>query len=427
MVLKGGVYMKKIVLGSFTLFVVYAVLIWLYLFQWSDTSIPDALKGTSVDPATFMNERELVLAQEYSQIKDFLFFLSVPYEWLGFVLVLVLGFSRKFSKWAKDITKMSALQTAIYVFWLSLLLQVFTFPLDWISYKLSMAYNITTQPFTSWMKDMTIDFWISLIMVCLIVFVLYTLINKSPKRWWLYAWLLSIPFTLFITFIQPVVIDPLYNDFYPLKDKQLEEKILHLADEASIPTDHVYEVNMSEKTNSMNAYVTGIGANSRIVLWDTTLNKLSDNEILFIMAHEMGHYVKKHIYVGIASALVLSLVGLWMTKKLSDMIMRKWGTNLKVKSFQDVSSLPLILLLLSVLTFAVSPATNLLSRHHEVQSDTYALELTEDKEAAVKTFQALSRSGLSQVNPPFLVKVFRYSHPTILERIEFMEEHNKEE
>lgn len=184
---------------------------------------------------------------------------------------------------------------------------------------------------------------------------------------------------------------------------------------------------MSEKTNSMNAYVTGIGANSRIVLWDTTLNKLSDNEILFIMAHEMGHYVKKHIYVGIASALVLSLVGLWMTKKLSDMIMRKWGTNLKVKSFQDVSSLPLILLLLSILTFAVSPATNLLSRHHEVQSDTYALELTEDKEAAVKTFQALSRSGLSQVNPPFLVKVFRYSHPTILERIEFMEEHNKEE
>ncbi|WP_350019804.1 M48 family metallopeptidase [Priestia flexa] len=419
--------MKKIVLGSFILFVIYAVLIWLYLFQWSDTSIPDALKGTSADPATFMNERELVLAQEYSQIKDFLFFLSVPYEWLSFVLVLVLGFSRKFSKWAKDITKMKPLQTAIYVFWLSLLLQVFTFPLDWISYKLSMAYNITTQPFTSWMKDVTTDFWVSLVMMWVIVFVLYTLITKSPKRWWFYAWLLSIPFTLFITFIQPVVIDPLYNDFYPLKDKQLEEKILRLADEASIPTDHVYEVNMSEKTNSMNAYVTGIGANSRIVLWDTTLNKLSDNEILFIMAHEMGHYVKKHIYVGIASALVLSLIGLWVTKRLADMIMRRWGTNIKVKSLQDVSSLPLILLLLSVLTFAVSPATNLLSRHHEVQSDTYALELTEDKEAAIKTFQELSRSGLSQVNPPFLVKVFRYSHPTILERIEFMEEHNKEE
>ncbi len=419
--------MKKIVLGSFILFVIYAVLIWLYLFQWSDTSIPDALKGTSADPATFMNERELILAQEYSQIKDFLFFLSVPYEWLSFVLVLVLGFSRKFSKWAKDITKMKPLQTAIYVFWLSLLLQVFTFPLDWISYKLSMAYNITTQPFTSWMKDVTTDFWVSLVMMWVIVFVLYTLITKSPKRWWFYAWLLSIPFTLFITFIQPVVIDPLYNDFYPLKDKQLEEKILRLADEASIPTDHVYEVNMSEKTNSMNAYVTGIGANSRIVLWDTTLNKLSDNEILFIMAHEMGHYVKKHIYVGIASALVLSLVGLWVTKRLADVIMRRWGTNIKVKSLQDVSSLPLILLLLSVLTFAVSPATNLLSRHHEVQSDTYALELTEDKEAAIKTFQELSRSGLSQVNPPFLVKVFRYSHPTILERIEFMEEHNKEE
>lgn len=98
-------------------------------------------------------------------------------------------------------------------------------------------------------------------------------------------------------YIQPVVIDPLYNEFYPLKDKELEAKILSLADQADIPSEHVFEVNMSEKTNALNAYVTGIGENSRIVLWDTTLNSLTDEEILFIMAHEMGHYVEKHIYI----------------------------------------------------------------------------------------------------------------------------------
>ena len=107
------------------------------------------------------------------------------------------------------------------------------------------------------------------------------------------------PFTIFMMFVQPVLIDPLYNDFYPLKDKALEEQILSLADRANIPAEHVFEVDMSEKTNSLNAYVTGVGSNSRIVLWDTTLEKLTDKEILFVMAHEMAHYVEKHIYIGI--------------------------------------------------------------------------------------------------------------------------------
>src|SRR5690606_39597744 len=94
-------------------------------------------------------------------------------------------------------------------------------------------------------------------------------------------------------FVQPVIIDPLYNDFFPLTNKELETKILELASRADIPADHVFEVNMSEKTNALNAYVNGIGSNSRIVLWDTTLERLSEDEILFIMAHEMGHYVMK--------------------------------------------------------------------------------------------------------------------------------------
>ncbi|TYR78976.1 M48 family metallopeptidase [Priestia megaterium] len=419
--------MRKFVSWSIISFVVYALFVWIYLFHFSDTSIPDSLRGTSADPATFMNDRELMLTEEYSKIRDALFFIAIPYEWLGFILVLTLGFSRRFSRWAKEVSEISLIQTAVYVFWLSLILLVYSFPLDFISYQFSTAYNITTQPFQSWMKDVFVDFWVNYVMLSVMVFVLYLFIKKHPKKWWLYAWGLSIPFTLFLTFIQPVIIDPLYNDFYPLKNKQLEEKILQLANEADIPAEHVYEVNMSKKTNSLNAYVTGIGSNSRIVLWDTTLSKLQDDEILFIMAHEMGHYVKKHIYIGIASALLLSVAGLWLTKKLGYFIFKRWGESLKMSSFSDLSSLPVILLLFSMLSFAVSPVTNMLSRHHEVQSDTYAMELTGNKEAAVNTFQELTKSGLSQVNPPYLVKIFRYSHPTILERISFIEQYEKQE
>jgi Zn-dependent protease with chaperone function len=222
-------------------------------------------------------------------------------------------------------------------------------------------------------------------------------------------------------FIQPVVIDPLYNDFYPLKDKALEAKILALADKAHIPADHVYEVNMSEKTNALNAYVTGVGSNSRIVLWDTTLNRLSDREILFVMAHEMGHYVEKHLYFGIAGYILIMLAGLWLVAKIMARIINKNGKNWGVDEVANLSSLPLFLLISSVLLFASSPLTNWASRYEEMRADKYAIRTTHDQEAGIKTFQILTKAGLSEVNPPLLVKLFRYDHPTMLERIRMLD------
>ena len=227
-------------------------------------------------------------------------------------------------------------------------------------------------------------------------------------------------------FIQPIVIDPLYNDFYPLKDKQLEAEILELAGKANIPAEHVFEVNMAEKTNSLNAYVTGIGSNARIVLWDTTLNKLSDQQILFIMAHEMAHYVEKHIYFGIATYLIFSLVGLYFTAKIMNLVVNRLGTVLNITTVQDIRSLPLFLMIISMLLFLSSPISNMISRYQETRADRYAIEMTKDSEAGIITFQELTRSGLSQVNPPVLVKIFRYGHPTMLERISTLEEYELE-
>ncbi len=147
-------------------------------------------------------------------------------------------------------------------------------------------------------------------------------------------------------FLQPVVIDPLYNDFYPLKNKELEQSILKLADQADIPANHVYEVNMSEKTNALNAYVTGIGANKRIVLWDTTLNKLDEPEILFIMAHEMGHYVMKHVYIGLGGYLLLSLAVFYVIDKLYKRIIGRYGRSLHIAGKSDLAALPLLLMLM---------------------------------------------------------------------------------
>lgn len=340
--------------------------------------------------------------------------------------MLLAGLSGAFKKWAGQSSKYKIIQTAIYTIWLTFFAFVATFPLSYISYSLSKSYNISTQSFSSWMKDELIDFWINFGTMFIIVAVLYWLMKKSQKRWWLYAWLLSVPFTLFVMFLQPVVIDPLYNDFYPLKDKQLEAKILELASEANIPSEHVFEVNMAEKTNALNAYVTGIGSNSRIVLWDTTLNRLNDEQILFIMAHEMAHYVEKHLYIGIAGYLLLSLVGLYLTYRLMNYAVNRWGEALKIPAVHDIRSFPLFLMILSMLLFVSSPVSNFVSRYQEMRADRYAIEMTGNTEAGIGTFQELSRAGLSQVNPPLLVKIFRYGHPTMLERISMIEEYEIE-
>lgn len=414
---------RKIGLYGIIAYILYGLFFYWYLFYFADTSLPFEYEGSKADPATFLNGRELMLSEEYSKVRNLLFFLSTPFEWLFYLFILLTGLSGAFKKWAGQSSRLKIVQTAIYAIWLSFFAFVATFPLSYISYSLSKSYNISTQSFPSWMKDELIDFWISFGTMFIIVAVVYWLINRSKKRWWLYAWMLSVPFTLFIMFLQPVVIDPLYNDFYPLKDKQLETKILELAGKANIPAEHVFEVNMAEKTNSLNAYVTGIGSNSRIVLWDTTLNRLNDDQILFIMAHEMAHYVEKHLYIGIGGYLLLSLVGLYVTARLIDAVVSRWGEALRIPSVNDIRSFPLFLMILSMLMFVSSPFSNMVSRYQETRADRYAIEMTNNTEAGISTFQELSRAGLSQVNPPLLVKIFRYGHPTMLERISMIEEY----
>jgi STE24 endopeptidase len=404
-------------------YILYGFAVYWYLFYLADTNLPFEFGGSRADPATFLNGRELMLSEEYSKIRNLLFFLSTPLEWLFYFLILLLGLSRAFKKWGEQTAKNKYLQKAIYLIWLSFFAFAATFPLNYISFTLSKTYNISTQSFASWMKDELIDFWINYTVMFVIVVVLYWLMSKSKKFWWLFAWMLSVPFTLFIMFLQPVVIDPLYNDFSPLKNKELETKILELASKANIPAQHVFEVNMAEKTNALNAYVTGIGANSRIVLWDTTLNRLTDDQILFIMAHEMAHYVEKHIYIGIGGYLLLSLVGLYFVSRMMNWAIARWGREFKVRDAADLKSLPLFLMFLSMMMFASSPFSNMVSRYQETRADKYAIEMTQDTDAAIGSFQELTKAGLSQVNPPLLVKIFRYGHPTMLERISRLEDY----
>lgn len=409
--------MRKKVNRAVVLYVLYGLAIYWYLFYGSRTGVPAAFEGTNADPATFMSSRELLISTEYSRIKEFLFFLSTPFEWMVIFFFLISGLSKKVEIFSARKTSIRMLQIAIYYFFFSVFVYVSMLPFQLVGYKVSKVYNISVQPFTGWMKEQLLDFAVNFVIMLVVVQTLLYLIKNGKNRWWIYSWLLSIPFTLFLSFIQPVILDPLYNDFTPIQNKQLEEKILAMAKEANIPVEQVYEVEMSDQTNGLNAYVTGIGSNARIVLWDTTLERLSDDEILFIMAHEMSHYVNKHIYWGMGFGILLTFFGLCSINKTIRKLRGRWrGLE------SSFALIPVFLLMTSLLTFIASPLTNLFSRYEEEVSDAYAVSMTGDKEAGIQTFQSLSKAGLSEVNPPTLVKIFMYTHPTIFERITTLQE-----
>ncbi|WP_223700775.1 M48 family metallopeptidase [Sutcliffiella deserti] len=419
--------MKKLVGWTVIGYVLYALAMSCYIWIVVDTALPSHLVGTKADPHTFLSVQEVMLVEEYSKIRNFLYFLALPFDWIVFFLLLLLGGARAIERWAENVTKYKWLQSGIYVFWLTLIMTIVSFPLSYLRFTLSRSYNITVQTFENWMRDHVVSFWEETLLMWLVVAVLYVLIRQFKKMWWAISWVLFIPFVFFLMYIQPVVIDPLYNDFTELQDKELEEKILGLAAIAEIPANRVYQVNMSEKTNSINAYVTGVGANSRIVLWDTLLTTLDEDEILFIMAHEMGHFVLNHIVVGITGYIAFSFFAFYFIHWSATRIIRRWGTTFRITNLGQLASMPLLLALLSFVLFLASPLTNAVSRYQEHTADQYAIELTGEVDPAIGAFQQITKSSLSEVNPPLLVKFLRYTHPPMVDRISYLENFLEEE
>ncbi len=414
---KEALGMKKFYIG-FTIFLItYGFLMFFYLFN-AEQAIPEGLINSPADPKTYMTTEQLQTSIVYSRIKEFLFFIGIPWEWAIYLIILGLGFSTTFLLIAKKINKSSLLiQSGVYITILLFFIALLKFPLSYVAYKVSSQYGINIQPFDLWLIDKGKGLLLDLVITIPTIWVLYWLFRKSERRWWLWAWLISIPFIILLIFVQPVIIDPIFNDFQALQDQKLKEEIVFLADQVNIKEENIFQVNMSEKSTAMNAYVTGIGSNARIVLWDTTLEKMNKDEVLFITAHEIGHYVKKHIYWHLLAEILLTLLMLYILYKSTNFLINRYGHYWDIKRISDINSLPLILLLISLFTFIISPIENTISRQTERVTDAYAIQMTGDKESAISAFQKLSVNSLVEPNPPEIVKIFLYSHPTMAERI----------
>jgi STE24 endopeptidase len=284
------------------------------------------------------------------------------------------------------------------------------------------------QSWGSWAWDWVKGELIAIIIGTVLIWLLYIVIRRSARRWWFYFWLISLPIGVFLIFLQPLIIDPLFHKFEPLQQKDPTltvslEKMVQRAGEG-IPAERMFWMGAGEKTTALNAYVAGIGASKRIVVWDTTIAKMTTPEIVFVAGHEMGHYVLRHIPKMLTIFALILLLLFYLGYRSVGWVLARWGGKWGIRGLDDWASLPVLMLLLSIFSFVANPVASAISRHYEHQADQYGLEVThgltpDSGPVAAQGFQKLGEVDLADPDPnPMDVFLF-YSHPTISERVRF--------
>jgi Zn-dependent protease with chaperone function len=339
-------------------------------------------------------------------------------------LFLFTGFSARIRDWAKRIGRWWFFVIGVYFAIFLIINFVIDLPLSYYQgFVREHAYGLSNQTLGKWFGDEITGLLITVVVGFLFLWIPYLLLKKCPRRWWLYTGLLAIPFLILSILVTPIWIEPLFNKFGPMKNKELEAKILQLAERAGIEGGRVYEVAKSEDTKTLNAYVTGFGATKRIVLWDTTIAKLDENELLFVMGHEMGHYVLGHVWKTILFLSLLIIVTLYAIHRTAGWLINKFHRRFGFTELSDIASLPLIILLLSAYFLIVGPIALAFSRHNEHEADRFGLEITQNNHAAATAFVKLQQENLGVPRPNVLVKLWQASHPTLGERIDFANEY----
>lgn len=347
--------------------------------------------------------------------------------------ILYFGVMAHYRDRAEAASKNSFLQAFIAVPLFLLTTDVLDLPLSAYQHHISRQYGLSVQGWRSWFSDQIKAEVIALVVGSLVLWLMIFIIRKSPRRWWFYFWLIVLPVILLVTVITPLVIDPLFNKFEPLDKNHPQlvdaiEAVTHRGG-LEIPRDRMFEMTASEKVTTLNAYVTGFGPSKRVVVWDTTIQKATTPETLFVFGHEMGHYVLNHVVYGLLLAAAGLLIGLYLLYRMSGWFLRRFGARWHIRELGDWAALPMIFLIFSILGFFATPIASSISRQIEHNADVYGLEVTHginanSNQVAAHAFQVLGELSLDYPYPSKLVVFWYYNHPPIPDRVRFANEYD---
>ena len=288
------------------------------------------------------------------------------------------------------------------------------FPLNFYTgFYIEHKYNLSNQTFLAWIWEDLKGLLISLVIGIPLLLAFYWLLNRFGANWWLPMAILLFVLSVLLARIVPIFILPLFYKITPLEDEDLKSRINKLALDAGIKVQNVFKFNMSKNTKKANAAFTGIGKSKRILLGDTLLDNFSKDEIETVLAHELGHYKKKHIIKNIIIGTVSSFLTLFLIAFFYD----KSVAWLHFAGRIDISALPLLSLWTMVIGLLLTPIGNIISRKYEYEADDYAVTSTHKPADFIATLEKLNDQNLGDKDPHPFVEWYFYSHPSILKRI----------
>ena len=296
------------------------------------------------------------------------------------------------------------------------LLALIALPLGYVTgYVIQHAWALSNQSAAAWLSDQLRFLVLGAVISAVTAAAFYGVVRWKPGSWWLWGWGAFTLLTAALVFLYPLVITPLFNRFTPLEESPLRDKIIALGDEAEVPLNEVLVADASKRSSVENAYVAGLGASKQMVLYDTLLEAGTEEETLFVVAHELGPKAKDHLVKNIAISSAGLLIGFGalflLSRKAS---IWNWAG---AEGIGDPRSLPFLVLFLTIATLLTGPISSGISRHFEREADAVAIALTDDPDAGVRTFRRLAFNNLADLRPPQAVVTFLFSHPPIPERI----------
>ena len=381
--------------------------------RWAERKIPDFFQG-KISAEDYDKSVDYTLAkgefQRWAEIYDRLVALVVLFSG-------VLPYLDKLSaQWAAQFFPISQAQGIIFCLSVALVFSLASLPTDLYStFWLEARFGFNKMTPRLYIADKLKALLIGLVIGVPFLFVLFWLMEAMGRFWWIWAFLFISGFQLLMIVVYPTLIAPLFNKFEPLKEGELRDRILRLADQIGFKTSGIYSMDGSKRSGHSNAYFTGIGKAKRIVLFDTLIEQMTIQQGLAVLAHEMGHYKMKHIRRMLVVQTLFLFIGLYVLS-----LLLTYQPLFAAFGFDHPSNhvaLVLFSLLAGPFTFYLSPLINLLSRKHEYEADSFAATTLREGKSMEEALVNLTVKNLSNLTPHPWYSAYHYSHPTPAERI----------
>ena len=332
------------------------------------------------------------------------------------LLLLETGFSARMRDLAERLTRFRWVQSFLY--WVEFLIvtAALMFPLTlYEDFFREHKYGLSNQNFPSWFRDQLVGLLVAVLLGGIAFVILADIVRRLPRTWHLWGTAVAILFLVIGMLIAPVYIAPLFNTYKPLQNPAIKDQILSLAHANGISATDVYEVNASRQSKRVSANVSGILGTERITLNDNLLNRCSPQAILAVMGHEMGHYVLHHLYNGVIFASIVVAVMFALLRWGSVGALSRWGARWKVNGVADIAVLPLVVLILSILSFLFTPIGNTFTRTQEYEADIFGLNASRQPDGEAEADLLLGE--YRKLNPTSLEEFIFFDHPSGRTRI----------